>query len=324
MRRVFGWLADAAGCGYYRVALPLSNLDRRRFAPEASDKIELDFWNRYDTVVAQRTSKPMTSRTWREIAASPNTRAVYELDDDFWSIPSESPAKKFFAPETLALIEANIAAADVVTVSTEPLADRVRAWNPNVVVIPNYVDARLLSLPRPEQAEDRVTIGWGGSPTHSIDWKVAEREIVRVVNSENARLAFVGSGFPAGMPRDKLAWLPWQPEINVYYEHLAWTFDIGVAPLAHHEFNRSKSAIKVLEYMALGLPSVASDEAPYAGLIRHGETGFLVKRDHEWGVYLRKLIKDRDLRVAMGEAARRQAADWTIQGNVGRWAAVLG
>ncbi|HWB36848.1 MAG TPA: glycosyltransferase, partial [Rugosimonospora sp.] len=229
------------------------------------------------------------------------------------------------APETLALIEANIAAADVVTVSTEPLADRVRQWNPNVTVVPNYVDARLLTLPRPEQAEETVTVGYGGSPTHSIDWKTAEREIVRVVCSEaSARMAFMGSGFPAGMPRDKVSWLPWQQEMSVYYEHLAWTFDIGIAPLAHHSFNFSKSHIKALEYAALGIPVVASDEPPYSKFVRHGETGFLVKRDHEWGVYLRKLIKDRDLRVAMGEAARRQAAEWTIQGNVGKWAAVLG
>jgi glycosyltransferase involved in cell wall biosynthesis len=323
--RVFGWLADAAGCGYYRIAQPLSNLPRDRFAPEASNQIEHDFWQRFDVVIGQRVAKDGASQTWQRVCADPDVKAIYELDDDFWALHESNPAHSFFnEPGVQARMEANVAAAQVVTVSTEPLAERVRQWNPNVVVIPNFIDARVLSLPRPEQAEETVTVGWAGSPTHGMDWAVAQREITRVICGEtSARMGFIGASFPAGLPRDKTRWVPWQEDMHTYYNHLAWTFDVGIAPLAHHPFNRSKSHIKALEYAAAGIPIVASDEEPYRGFVKHGETGFLVKQDHEWGVYLRKLIKDRDLRVTMGEAARKHAAKWTIQGNIGAWAKVL-
>lgn len=325
MKRVFGWLADAAGCGYYRIALPLSNLPAGQFEPQASNQVDMDFWTKYDVVIGQRLAKTNASRTWSRICADPDVTAVYEIDDDFWSLHESNPGHSFFTePGTQRRMEENIAAAQIVTVSTEQLGERMRQFNPNVHVIPNYIDARILTLPRPDQAEDTVTIGWAGSPTHSMDWAVARREVTRVVTGEPVRMAFIGASFPEGMPRDKVSLLPWQQEMHVYYQHLAYLFDIGIAPLAHHPFNAAKSHIKALEYAAVGIPIIASDEPPYRGFVRHGETGFLVKQDHEWGVYLRKLIKDRDLRVKMGEAARAQAADWTIQGHAAEWAEVLG
>jgi glycosyltransferase involved in cell wall biosynthesis len=96
-------------------------------------------------------------------------------------------------------------------------------------------------------------------------------------------------------------------------------FDIGIAPLAYNEFNKSKSDLKVLEYASLGIPVVASDFGPYADTVVHGETGFLVKHSHEWSRYLRMLVEDHQLRETMSVNAKLWASERTIQGNVWRW-----
>ena len=68
---------------------------------------------------------------------------------------------------------------------------------------------------------------------------------------------------------------------------------------------------------------VATDCEAYRGFVRHGETGFLVKYDHEWGRYLRALVNDEAMRTEMGAAAKRQAAQHTIQARYGDWVAAF-
>jgi glycosyltransferase involved in cell wall biosynthesis len=96
-----------------------------------------------------------------------------------------------------------------------------------------------------------------------------------------------------------------------YYQ--AIDFDIGLAPLIPSMFNRSKSHIKALEYAALGIPVIASDEPPYRDFVIDGVTGFLVRREHEWGQRLRDLVNDDAMRESMGVKAREHAAQFSIE-----------
>jgi glycosyltransferase involved in cell wall biosynthesis len=78
-------------------------------------------------------------------------------------------------------------------------------------------------------------------------------------------------------------------------------------------FNRSKSHIKALEYAALGIPVIASDEAPYRDFVVDGVTGFLVRHDHEWALRLRDLVNDAAMRESMGAKAREHARQFSIK-----------
>lgn len=323
--RVHGWLGDEGGCAHYRIMLPLSHLPLDRWLATADRQIDLDWWNRHDIVIGQRVSKPGTSNTWQRICADPTTFAIYELDDDLLNVDRSNPVHGYFSrPDIRAMLETNIAAANRVIVSTAELADTIRPINPDVVVVPNTIDATVLDLPRPDQADAMVTVGWAGSDTHAADWREAAPHVARLVADDPAvRVAFAGACYPPGIPRDRVSWSPWQPDITRHYRHVAMTFDIGLAPLAHTPFNAAKSHIKALEYAAAGIPVIASAEPPYEQFVRHGETGFLVRQPHEWSVHLRKLVGDRDLRTAMGDAARVHAASWTIQQHIGLWEEAL-
>jgi glycosyltransferase involved in cell wall biosynthesis len=112
----------------------------------------------------------------------------------------------------------------------------------------------------------------------------------------------------------------WTADVWDYYAGV--DFDVGLAPLnPGNAFNRCKSHLKALEYAALGIPVVASHAEPYREFVEHGVTGWLVKRDHEWGRYLRDLVHDEAMRTEMGAAAKRKAAGWTIQERYGAWQA---
>jgi glycosyltransferase involved in cell wall biosynthesis len=85
-------------------------------------------------------------------------------------------------------------------------------------------------------------------------------------------------------------------------------FDIGIMPLDDDDWTRGKSGHKALEYMAIGIPAVASPVGAPTYIITHGETGFLASSQHEWEEYLSLLIENSELRHRMGAAARQRVA----------------
>jgi glycosyltransferase involved in cell wall biosynthesis len=64
---------------------------------------------------------------------------------------------------------------------------------------------------------------------------------------------------------------------------------------------------------------IASDVGPYRDFITDGETGFLIRYEHEWLKRMSELASDSALRERMGAAARARAREHTIEGNWGLW-----
>jgi hypothetical protein len=89
---------------------------------------------------------------WQNLATRTHRpKLIFEVDDNLWDIDYRSQrAHEFFGDKTvIANLDANIRAADAVTVTTQPLADLVRPLNPNVHVIPNYLPAWLFARSAP-------------------------------------------------------------------------------------------------------------------------------------------------------------------------------
>lgn len=87
----------------------------------------------------------------------------------------------------------------------------------------------------------------------------------------------------------------------------------AVAPLRDTRFNRSKSALKILEYAALGLPSICSEGPVYSGAVRHEETALLVTNDLEsWRHALERAVTDAALWMRLRERSQIIARENTI------------
>jgi hypothetical protein len=316
--RIFGF-HDNSACAYYRVTLPLDAMrDLGGWEVQTAcgwDDRALD----YPVVIGQRLGKSEALPLWRRLYAG--RKLVYETDDDMWSIDETN--FRALAEHTPSLLDAAAEAirmAHLTTVSTAPLAAVVeRVGARRTAVLENHVDGRLLDVQRAHSAAGRVVVGWAGGDSHLKDMRSFERQFRRFMRgADDVEFHNIGTDF--------------RPSLKIPGRHTGWQgiwdyyrsidFDIGLAPLAHTPFNDSKSHIKALEYAALGIPVIASDELPYRDFVVHGVTGYLVKRDHEWTMYLRELTANRELREAMGQKAKEVAAEWTIQKGWERWADV--
>src|SRR5690606_12603751 len=87
-------------------------------------------------------------------------------------------------------------------------------------------------------------------------------------------------------------------------------FDIGLYPLPlDNEWVLGKSGLKALQYMAVGLPVIATAVGANFRIIRDGETGFLVKTREEWLERLSQLITDASIRKELGTASRKNVEE---------------
>lgn len=80
--------------------------------------------------------------------------------------------------------------------------------------------------------------------------------------------------------------------------------DVGVMPLPDSEWARGKCALKLLQYMAAGVPVVASPVGVNADIVRPGENGLLAADSPDWEAAFRQLADDVPLRAHLGEAGR--------------------
>lgn len=337
--KIFGWLADHAGCGWYRIVLPLGHLrDGLGHDVRWGRRMEEADSDGADVIIAQRTFMPGPTQRFQKLvnAKGRNYKVVLELDDDLWSVESHNRSAQVFSiPEVRANLTLNARTADLVTVSTEPLAGVIRRFNPNVVVLPNSIPSDMLSW-RSGRHEDRVTIGWQGGPTHDLDWEPLVQPLTRWFRQHNAYKVSAGLAppielhtvgripehtdrcrpdcekmhFPEVYPHRHT---PWSEGIGDYYRSLDW--HIALAPLRDSKFNRSKSHIRVLEAAMLGFPVVASRVSAYADFVQHGQTGFLVPPSDpkQWAHSLSTLAQDPDLREGMSAAARAHARQYAIE-----------
>lgn len=311
--RVFAY-EDSAACGYYRVRLPLEHM-----AAAGHDVVTHSFGlaeecEDYPIIVAQRAGAPGFEITWLKMWR--DHKLVWETDDDLWSIDPTNPrAAKAYTAEMLRSVQSVTEVAHMVTVSTEPLAEVMRQFNPNVVVLPNHVDGAIFDIERPHR--DRVTVGWAGGDSHLRDWAYIAPHLRRFLDrNPHVDMHTVGADFRQAA-KIKARHTDWSADIFDYYRSI--DFDIGIAPLEATVFNRSKSRIKALEYAALGIPVIASDSEPYRGFVLDGVTGFLVRHPHEWERRLRELANDEEMRTEMGAKAKEHARGFAIQDGWRLW-----
>lgn len=326
MARIFFWSADSSGCAYYRCVLPAGQLADRGYETMVSTIMPGEWYRTSNIIVGQRVCQPGATTRWQQLAKEGRVKLVYEIDDDLLNVdPSNTLAWDFFGrPEIQANVVRNIEAADLVTASTEHLAEVVSKLNANVAVLPNYIPAALLETP-PAIGRKGVVIGWSGGASHRLDLAELGTNLTRFVRRyPDVSLHMMGDAQAAVIMskgiKDRTRFTPWVEDVPSF--HAVIDFDIALAPLRASTFNMSKSAIRCLEAAALGIPVLASDFGPYADFVRHNETGLLVSKPHEWSQYLKQLL-DPFVRREIGASAKKLAEQYTIEGNIELWEKAL-
>ena len=186
-----------------------------------------------------------------------------------------------------------------ITVGNSYLYEFASRYNQNVSVIPTTIDTNLYRV-KHSINKNIVTVGWSGSHTtivaHLLPLKNILLKLKKVVDYEFVLIC--SEPFDMGMP---YRFVQWKAESEV--ENLS-ILDIGIMPLQDDEWSKGKCGLKILQYMAIGIPVVASPVGANNEIIQDGVNGFLVKTEEDWVEKLLLLIKDAKLRDEMGKRNR--------------------
>nr|WP_239059688.1 glycosyltransferase [Ruegeria sp. PrR005] len=232
----------------------------------------------YDGAILQRNAVPaMLVDPILEAFQARNIRFMHDLDDDLLNVPEEKDpdgAYAAYAP----FLEKLLRNAAAITVSTPPLLECMAPFNDTVLYLPNLLTSRLWSTPPlPRRRDLAIRAFYMGTRTHDPDLEMVlpAFEQVREVYPE-LTLTMIGVTERDDLPPwiRHLGLKPGQSEYPSFVpllHHHAQNVDFAIAPLTETAFNDAKSALKILDYGALGLPVLASDTGGYRRL-GHKET----------------------------------------------------
>lgn len=247
---------------------------------------------RVDLIVIQDQLFPYFPPIIERLLARLQYRLALEFDDAIY-------LTRFHGGKMPALLRLASAA----IVGNETLAHYARTHTPRVSVVPTVIDTeRFKPLETGlREAEEAITIGWIGLPYNFSYLNLIQKALRELQRRRRVRFRVISS------------YAPRLEGVNVDFRR--WSLEseladlqgcqIGVMPLPDNNWTRGKCGLKLLQYMAVGIPPVASPVGVNREIIRDGKNGFLVHSEKEWYGWLARLCEDSGLRAHLGQAARR-------------------
>ena len=264
--------------------------------------IDLPRFRRFDALFVHREVFPFLTPFFERLAQRINPRFILDFDDAIYVEPTHYRDWRSVLrnPANFGQV---VAGSAHVTAGNPVLADYARQFNDRVTVVPTSLDPDFYP-PKRNWDADPVVIGWTGAWATAPSLKLLAPVFERLARTERFRLKIIGNAniedirFP-GVEVEYRLW-----DLKTMIDDLR-AFDIGVMPLPDSPWERGKCGGKLLQYMALGIPAVASPVGVNTTIIADGENGFLAATADEWVERLRALIRNAALRKQIGARARQ-------------------
>jgi len=332
------------GTFYYRGALPLTTLAKHsddwdvtlswRFnvAPDGHIRMMDTEGNWFDPDVVW-TQRWMHQDGYEQMmrARAAGQIVISDLDDGFWNLPKTNIAYKTTDPKNNPEFNRDhylrtLQASDLITVSTQALADDMERLCPGVpvAIVRNAID--LERWPTHDPGVDGF-IGWVGG----VQWRANDLAVLRPVLPQflldnDLPIYHGGDSDVPGVPKlwEQIGIDPTKtqcvtsPLCHIHnYPGLWQPVNLALVPLENHPFNVRKSHLKGLEACATGVPFIYSSKMP-----EYERFGAGIMADNAkpktWRAALDRML-DPDERRAVGAQGRAIAEEWDIERKWTQW-----
>ncbi|MBK6849595.1 MAG: glycosyltransferase family 4 protein [Proteobacteria bacterium] len=174
-------------------------------------------------------------------------------------------------------------------------------------IIPTVVDTARYQV-RPDPGPDSpFTIGWTGLSSNLRELRLVLAPLRRVLRETKGRLLIVADRCdPSWLRELPVDFRRWSPESEVAALAEA---HVGIMPLVDRPYNRGKCGFKLIQYMARGIPVVATPLGANREIVRDGVDGYHAETSEQWAERLSALAADRALRARMGAAGRQRVEE---------------
>jgi glycosyltransferase involved in cell wall biosynthesis len=269
----------------------------------------------YDYIFIHREASPVGPPIFEFIISKIfRKKIIYDFDDAIW-IPNTSNEnhlvrwfKAFWKVKYICKWSYKVSAGN------DFLCTYAKQFNKAVVLVPTSVDVEKHHNQLKIQDTPKIIIGWTGSHS-TMKYLDDIVPVLKKISSEHWVEVAIISNKPPKFSLPNLRFIPWQESSEI--QDLL-NFNIGIMPLEDDAWSEGKCGFKLIQYMSLGIPAVASPVGVNRSIVDHSVNGFLCVSQEEWYTAIRRLIEDTALREAMGKTGRQKIADrYSVQANAG-------
>lgn len=262
--------------------------------------------DRYDLIVVLREVWPLRGLFLEQRLLSHNRRWLFDLDDAVY-LPHVSEANRRLGflkdagkSEWIARHSCAVSAGNgyLQSWAGQRLPATGRAF-----LVPTAVDTDRWA-PADDSSKTTVTrgpvLGWIGSHS-TVSYLDQLRPAIRALSARHPdlQLRVIGAEFREAFL--DVQTVPWSRDREI---DAVRSVDIGLAPLPDTEWARGKCGLKLLQYLALAKPAVASPVGAHLDIVTDGENALFARSTEEWTEAVSRLIEDDRLRRRLGEAGR--------------------
>ncbi len=261
------------------------------------------FWdvlkaNQYDIIFLYREAYFTGTTFFEKRFKASSAKLIFDFDDAIWMRDVSAGNKHLAFLKDPDKVPKLIALCDRIFVGNDYLLQYAMQFNPSCSLIPTTIDTVNLHNKRKKHEEkSRITIGWTGSRTTLKYLKPIYPILERLKLQYQIEVLVICDVPPEDTPFP-FTYLPWNLESEI--EDLL-KIDIGVMPLPDDKWAKGKCGFKILQYMGLGIPAIASPVGVNQEIIEEGENGFLANSLAEWELRLTELIEGLELRKMLGK-----------------------
>lgn len=257
----------------------------------------------YDLVVLQR----RLLQPW-DIAVLRHASRYLVFDFDDAIMYRSSKWQNPFSLSRMLKFRKTVESCDLVFAGNNFLKEETERFVPSqkIHVIPTVIDLERYTPKDHNDCHDRVTLGWIGS-SGTLTYLKAIMPALESLSKRcsNVQLKIVCDQFLESryIPIVKKRW-----EEKTEVEDVK-SFDVGIMPLSDDVWARGKCALKIVQYLAVGVPVVCSPIGTNRDIVRNGSNGFWANTHEEWIGSLLTLIQNPSLRRKMGMTGRKIVAE---------------
>ena len=254
-----------------------------------------------DYVFIHREAAPLGPPVFEWLLAKVFRRKIiYEFDDAIWIPGGESMTLRKKWLKATWKVKYIIKLSYKIAAGNEFLCNYARQYNSNVFLIPTFVDTEHGHFKQKNQQEgNRIVVGWTGTHTTLHNLEVIEGVIPELKKEIDFDFLIISNRRP-GFDFDFI-YKEW--ELASEQDDLL-KMHIGIMPLKQGPWFEGKCGFKLIQYLACGIPAIASPVGVNSIIVLHGQNGYVAQTLEEWKQYLKILINDTKLRMQMGERGR--------------------
>lgn len=273
----------------------------------------------YDKIVIEKELFPYFPAFFERVLAILNVQYIVDYDDAIFHNYdlSTNPMIRFVLSNKIGIVMKN---AETVVAGNEYLAEKAKlSGAKHVVILPTVIDILRYNVVT-KTNQEKIVIGWIGSPSTFKYVKTIFPVFEALAKQYPIEIQIVGAKEKVSVPFP-MEFIEWSEATEA---NSIAGFDIGIMPLEDSSWEKGKCAYKLIQYMATGIPVVASPVGMNTVVVQQGSNGFLAESREQWFKSIEELLRDKAKCVTFGQTGRELIEkEYTVQANLSKVTAIL-